>query len=56
MSLTLIKGKRIEQINLIRKIDSELLMMRLERFDQMIITQALLNMLKEVTSTMDRWH
>ncbi|WP_243679129.1 hypothetical protein [Vulcanisaeta distributa] len=48
MSPALIKGKRIEQINLIRKIDSELLMMRLERFDLMIITQALLNILKEI--------
>ncbi len=56
MSLILIKGKRIEQINLIRKIDSELLMMKLERFDQMIITQALLNMLKEVNSMVNWWH
>ena len=33
-----------------------LLVMMLERFDSMIITQALLNMLKGVTITMGWWH
>ncbi|GAB6946332.1 hypothetical protein JCM16161A_04620 [Vulcanisaeta sp. JCM 16161] len=50
----LIKVKEIEQINLIRRINNDSLMMRLERFDLMIITQALLNIPKEINFTIYR--